>query len=282
MERSEFFKKAVLGLGAASLASTANSKSKKNEFVGFNHLPLEKEIRTMKTILHKSDTRGHANHGWLDAHHSFSFASYYNPQRMNFGVLRVLNDDWIDGGKGFGRHPHDNMEIITIPLYGDLEHKDSMGNAGVIKQHDVQVMSAGTGIYHSEFNANQDKKVNLFQIWVFPNKENVTPRYDQKTYLPQDRQNKLQLLVSPEQDGALTINQEAWFSMGKFKKGEELEYEIKKKGNGVYALVVEGNVSIDGQLLNKRDALGVWDTKSIKIKAEDDMEILLLDVPIDV
>jgi len=282
MERSEFFKKAVLGLGAASLAGAASAETKKEQIVGFNHLPLEKEIKTMKTILHKSETRGGANHGWLNAKHSFSFASYYNPERMGFGVLRVLNDDIIDGGKGFGRHPHENMEIITIPLEGDLEHKDSMGNSGVIKQFDVQMMSAGTGIYHSEFNANADKKVNLFQIWVFPKKQDVTPRYEQKAFLPQDRLNNLQLLVSPENDGALTINQDAWFSMGKFENGQEIEYSIKKKGNGVYAMVVEGSVTIEGQTLNKRDALGVWDTESIKIKANSDFEILLLDVPMEV
>ncbi len=281
MERSEFFKKAVLGLGAASLVGNVSAETKKEQIVGFNHLPLEKEIKTMKTVLHKSETRGGANHGWLNAKHSFSFASYYNPQRMNFGVLRVLNDDIIQGGKGFGRHPHDNMEIITIPLEGDLEHKDSMGNAGIIKQYDVQVMSAGTGIYHSEFNANADKHVNLFQIWVFPNKENVTPRYDQKTYLPTDRENKFQLLVSPLNDGSLTIHQDAWFSMGKFEKGKEVPYEIKKKGNGVYTLVVEGSVEIDGQKLNKRDALGVWDSDKINIKMNADSEILLLDVPME-
>lgn len=236
----------------------------------------------MKTVLHTSETRGHANHGWLNAHHSFSFASYYNPQRMNFGVLRVLNDDIIDGGKGFGRHPHDNMEIITIPLEGDLEHKDSMGNSGVIKQYDVQVMSAGTGIYHSEFNANPDKKVNLFQIWVFPKKQNVAPRYEQKTFLPKERENKMQLLVSPENDDALTINQDAWFSMGKFEKGREISYQIKKKGNGVYVLVVEGSIELEGQKLNKRDALGVWDADMFNIKIEKDSEILLLDVPMEI
>ncbi|HAR20085.1 MAG TPA: hypothetical protein DCR46_05445 [Cytophagales bacterium] len=233
----------------------------------------------MKKILHTANTRGHANHGWLEARHSFSFAQYYNPSRMNFGVLRVLNDDWIDGGKGFGRHPHDNMEIITIPLYGDLEHKDSMGNSGVIKQNDVQLMSAGTGVFHSEFNPNPDKKVNLFQIWVIPKKMNVTPRYEQKTFLPSERQNKWQLLVAPESDTALTINQDAWFSMGKFDSGTESLYEIKKKGNGVYIMVVEGNVRIDGDLLQKRDAMGIWDTDKINIEVNSDCELLVLDVP---
>jgi redox-sensitive bicupin YhaK (pirin superfamily) len=233
----------------------------------------------MKKVLHTANTRGHANHGWLEARHSFSFAQYYNPSRMNFGVLRVLNDDWIDGGQGFGRHPHDNMEIVTIPLYGDLEHKDSMGNSGVIKQYDVQLMSAGTGVYHSEFNPNPDKKINLFQIWIFPKKLNIAPRYEQKTFLPSERQNKWQLLVAPESDTALTINQDAWFSMGKFDSGKEVTYEIRKKGNGVYIMVVEGKVRIDGDLLQKRDALGIWDADKINIEVDSDCELLVLDVP---
>lgn len=233
----------------------------------------------MKTIVHKAETRGHAQHGWLDAHHSFSFANYYDPTRTNFGVLRVLNDDWIDGGKGFGRHPHDNMEIITIPLYGDIEHKDSMGHHGVIRTNDVQVMSAGTGVYHSEYNANPNKKLNLFQIWLFPKEKNIKPRYDQKTYLPEERENKWQLLVSPIGGEALGINQDAWFSLGKFDKNTELEYEVKLKGNGVYVMIVEGTATVSGHTLSKRDAIGVWETEKISIKATSDVEILVLDVP---
>lgn len=234
----------------------------------------------MKTILHKAETRGRANHGWLDAHHSFSFASYYNPQRIRFGALRVLNDDWIEGGKGFGRHPHDNMEIVTIPLYGDIEHKDSMGNHGVIKQNDVQVMSAGSGVYHSEYNANPNKKLNLFQIWVLPKKLNISPRYDQKTYLPEERKNRFQTIVSPQEGGeGLPINQDAWFSLGKFDKSAEISYEIRKEGNGAYIMIVEGNATIQGQNLSKRDAIGIWDTEKILIKADSEVEILILDVP---
>jgi redox-sensitive bicupin YhaK (pirin superfamily) len=233
----------------------------------------------MKKILHTANTRGSANHGWLEARHSFSFANFYNPNRMHFGALRVLNDDWIDGGKGFGRHPHDNMEIVTIPLYGDLEHKDSMGNSGIIKQYDVQLMSAGTGVFHSEYNPNPNKKVNLFQIWVFPKKQNIAPRYEQKTFLPSERHNKWQLLVSPHEGEALTINQDAWFSMGKFDSEKKMSYEIKKNGNGVYVMVVEGKVRIEGELLQKRDALGLWDTDRIDIKVDSDCELLILDVP---
>jgi redox-sensitive bicupin YhaK (pirin superfamily) len=233
----------------------------------------------MKTVVHKAETRGHANHGWLDAHHSFSFAGFYDPKRMQFGTLRVLNDDWIDGGKGFGRHPHDNMEIITIPLYGDLEHKDSMGNHGVVRQNDVQVMSAGTGIYHSEFNANPSKKINLFQIWVMPKEIGIAPRYDQKTYLPEERQNRFQTVVGADDPNALKINQDAWFSLGNFEKGKEPVYEVRKKGNGVYLMVVEGAATIEGQTLGKRDAIGLWETDTISIKADSDVEILLLDVP---
>ena len=184
MDRKNFIKKSLLGsVSIAAGGSSLKAKSQKKEKstydkmikqVGFNHLP-NKEVKTMKSILHKANTRGHANHGWLDSHHTFSFANYYNPERMNFGVLRVLNDDVVQGGRGFGTHPHDNMEIISIPLQGDLEHKDSMGNAAIIKQGDVQVMSAGTGVYHSEYNKNKDAEVRFLQIWMFPNKKNVTP-----------------------------------------------------------------------------------------------------------
>ena len=236
----------------------------------------------MNTILHKADTRGHANHGWLDTNHSFSFAHYYDPSRMNFGVLRVLNDDVVDGGMGFGRHPHDNMEIISIPLSGDLEHKDSTGTTAVIKQNDVQIMSAGTGIYHSEYNKNADQKVNFLQIWVFPKEENITPRYEQKTFKPEDRINKLQEVVSAKKgsDG-VWINQDAWLHLGTLKKDFKTEYTIKQKGNGVYAFVIDGEVTVNGQKLNKRDGFGVWDTAQISIAADSDAEVLLLEVPMD-
>lgn len=234
-----------------------------------------------KTVLHRSATRGQANHGWLNARHTFSFASYYDPNRMNFGVLRVLNDDQVAEGRGFGTHPHDNMEIITIPLEGDLEHKDSMGNSSVIRYGDVQVMSAGTGIQHSEFNPNKDKPLKLLQIWVFPNKRNVSPRYDQITLNMNERHNKLQQILSPSPEGeGVWIHQDAWFHLGKFDKDFTAEYEIKKNGNGVYAFVIRGAVKIEGELLNERDGLGIWETDSLSIQSvQEGTEILLMEVP---
>lgn len=236
------------------------------------------------TILHKADTRGFANHGWLQSHHTFSFANYYNPQRMNFGVLRVLNDDQVAAGMGFGTHPHDNMEIISIPLEGDLQHKDSMGNVAVIKKGDIQVMSAGTGIQHSEYNKNKDSLVKFLQIWVFPNKKNVTPRYDQITLNLADRHNKLQQILSPNADDAgVWIHQDAWFHIGKFDEGVEANYQFKKEGNGVYAFVLNGSFEIDGTRLATRDGFGVWNTTEINLKAlSTDAEILLMEVPMAV
>lgn len=233
------------------------------------------------TVLHKAATRGHANHGWLDAHHTFSFANYHNPDRMHFGVLRVLNDDRVDAGMGFGMHPHDNMEIITIPLEGDLQHKDSMGNTAVIKNGDIQVMSAGTGIYHSEFNPNDNQQTKLLQIWVYPNKKNVTPRYDQITLNENDRHNTLQQILSPNPDDAgVWIHQDAWFHLGKFDKDFSTNYQLKKTGNGVYAFVLKGDVTIGNIALNARDGLGIWDTDEIQITANSaDAEILLMEVP---
>jgi redox-sensitive bicupin YhaK (pirin superfamily) len=241
----------------------------------------------MNTVLHKAATRGHANHGWLDTNHTFSFAHYYDPTRTHFGKLRVLNDDFVDGGMGFGTHPHDNMEIISIPIAGDLEHKDSMGNIAVIKQNDVQIMSAGTGIYHSEYNKNKDSKVNFLQIWVFPKQRDITPRYDQITFKPEDRVNKLQQIVSPSKtDEGVWINQDAWFHLGNLKKGFSTEYIIKQKGNGVYAFVLEGEITVNlptgqagGQKLNKRDGYGMWDIDKFSITADSDAEVLLMEVP---
>ncbi len=233
------------------------------------------------TILHKANTRGHANHGWLESYHTFSFANYHNPDRMHFGVLRVLNDDRVNPGMGFGTHAHDNMEIISIPLEGDLEHTDSMGNVAVIKKGDIQVMSAGSGIQHSEYNRNKDKLTKFLQIWVFPNKRNVTPRYDQITLNESDRHNQFQQIISPNPDDAgVWIHQDAWFHLGKFDKDFTAEYSIKRKGNGVYAFILKGDVTIDGQVLNERDGLGIWDTDIIKIAANSpDAEVLLMDVP---
>ena len=291
MERKDFIKKGLLGTGMF-VASSALGNVIKNDIdelkelepIGLNHLPNPSTKIMENTVLHKSDTRGHANHGWLDSHHSFSFANYYNPERMHFGVLRVLNDDRVDPGMGFGTHPHDNMEIISIPIEGDLEHKDSMGNVAVIKNGDIQIMSAGTGIYHSEYNKNKDKLTKFLQIWVFPNKKNVTPRYDQITLNVKDRHNKLQQIISPNPDDAgAWLHQDAWFHLGKFDAGFSTEYGIKKKGNGVYAFIIKGDITIDGQTLNERDGLGIWDTDKIKITANtQDAEVLLMDVPMTV
>lgn len=234
------------------------------------------------TILHKANTRGHADHGWLNAHHSFSFASYYNPERVHFGALRVLNDDIIDGEKGFGTHPHDNMEIITIPLTGELSHKDSMGNASTITNGEIQVMSAGTGIQHSEFNSGKTK-TNLLQIWVFPNKKNVTPRYDQKKLDPAARKNKLQTILSPQSaDGVVWIHQDAWFNLGTFDKDVKTNYTFKGTGTGVYAFVIKGSFKIDEQELNERDGLGLWNATNFDLTAlTSDAEILLMEVPMN-
>ena len=235
------------------------------------------------TILHKAETRGHANHGWLNAFHSFSFANYYNPERMHFGVLRVLNDDTVEGGRGFGMHPHDNMEIISIPLSGDLEHKDSMGNSAIIRNGDIQVMSAGTGIRHSEYNKNTDTLVKLLQIWIFPNKRNVTPRYDQITLNLADRKNKLQQILSPDSnDSGVWIHQDAWFHLADFDKDKTAEYKVKKEGNGVYAFILQGDVTINDTPLSTRDGLGVWNTDTLTIKATGNAEFLLMDVPMAV
>ena len=236
------------------------------------------------SVFHKSTSRGHANHGWLNAHHSFSFANHYDPQRMHFGVLRVLNDDIVAPSMGFGTHPHDNMEIITIPLRGALRHKDNMGNQEVIHESEVQVMSAGTGITHSEFNANADQEVNLLQIWLYPKQRNIKPRYAQQSFKSEDRINELQTVVTPlgqEEGTAVGINQDAWFSLGTLKAGIEKEYKVRLKTNGVYVFVIEGAVSINGQPLSKRDALGIWDVEKLHIKAESDAEILVMDVPMD-
>jgi redox-sensitive bicupin YhaK (pirin superfamily) len=240
-------------------------------------------MKIMKTVLHRADTRGHANHGWLDSYHSFSFANYYNPERMHFGVLRVLNDDTVAGGKGFGTHPHRNMEIISIPLQGDLEHKDSMGNTTVIKEGDVQVMSAGTGVSHSEYNKNKDKSVKFLQIWVIPNKENVTPRYDQIATAGLEKKNAFYQIVSPNaSDKGVWLHQDAWFYLGKFKGGASTPYELNKQGNGVYAFILEGETEINGQKLGKRDGFGVWDTDRIHVDAIRDSHILLMEVPMEI
>jgi len=233
----------------------------------------------MKTIHHGGDNRGHVSLGWLDSHHSFSFGHYYDPEKVQFGALRVLNDDIITGGSGFGAHPHDNMEIVSIPLSGAIEHKDSTGTEAVINENDVQIMSAGTGIRHSEYNHFKDKMANFLQIWVLPKKKNIKPRYDQKTFNPSDRINKIQTVVAPDDVNAVWINQDAWFSLGELKSGYSTNYIIKKEGNGVYAFVINGSVTINGEVLFKRDALGIWDVENLDIAAGTDAEVLLIDVP---
>lgn len=288
MDRKDFIKKGLMGTGmfitSAAVGNALNNdidEIKPLEPIGYNHLPNQNPLIMENTVLHKANTRGHANHGWLDSHHTFSFANYYNPDRMHFGVLRVLNDDRVDAGMGFGTHPHDNMEIISIPLEGDLEHKDSMGNTAVIRKGDIQVMSAGTGIYHSEYNRNKDKLSKFLQIWVYPNKRDVTPRYDQISLDESERHNKLQQVLSPNPDDeGVWIHQDAWFHLGKFDKDFSTDYQLKKKGNGVYAFVLKGDITINGIALNERDGLGVWDSETLGLIANSqDAEILLMEVP---
>jgi redox-sensitive bicupin YhaK (pirin superfamily) len=231
--------------------------------------------------LHASQSRGQANHGWLKSWHTFSFADYYEPDRIHFGSLRVLNDDIIAGGRGFGMHPHENMEIITIPLEGDLEHKDSMGNTSVIRSGDIQVMSAGTGIMHSEYNKNTDREVKLLQIWVFPNKKNITPRYDQITLEPSASNNKLQQILSPfPEDEGVWIYQQAWFHLGKLHKGFQTGYALREKENGLYIFIISGDVTADDQKLGPRDGLGIKDAEKISLKADTDAEVLLMEIPL--
>ena len=287
MKRLEFLKKSLASGVAAMVAPFVlkSSNTKESTFnrlieqVGFNHMPND-EIGTESTVLHKAHTRGSADHGWLKVNHTFSFANYRNPQRMNFGVLRVLNDDTIAGGKGFGTHPHDNMEIITIPLEGDLKHKDNMGNGTIIKNGDVQVMSAGTGITHSEFNANAKQEVKLLQIWLFPNQRNVKPRYDQLSLQSIKKIDTFYQILSPNSnDEGVWIHQNAWFSLGEFTSTKQLNYDLKSKQNGVYAFIIEGQATIQNQKLYKRDGFGIWNTDFLDITATKGAKILLMEVP---
>lgn len=290
MNRKEFLKKSVLGAGALATTGIGSAVITNNidelrplEVLVFNHLPNTNSSIMSNSVLHRADSRGQANHGWLQSYHTFSFANYYNPERMNFGVLRVLNDDTVQAGRGFGTHPHDNMEIISVPLEGDLEHKDSMGNVAVIRNGDVQVMSAGTGIYHSEYNKNSDKTVKFLQIWVFPNKRNVTPRYDQITLNLADRKNKLQQILSPNPDDeGVWIHQNAWFHIGTLDEGFETTYTLKGgKGNGVYIFVLNGDVTVNDQPLHARDGFGIWNMEQFDLKANSAAEVLLMEVPMD-
>ena len=231
----------------------------------------------MKTVLHKANTRGHADHGWLDSHHTFSFAGYNNPQRNHFGLLRVLNDDHVARGMGFGTHPHDNMEIVSIPLSGALEHKDSTGRHKIIKSGEVQIMSAGTGIYHSEMNASKEEPVKFLQIWVFPKQRNIAPRYEQKEFDKAGRLNQLQTLVSPEENApSIWINQDAWFVQSDLEAGKQVEYKTHLAGNGVYVFVLDGDVKIGDQQLSTRDGLGVTDTDAFTIEASSNASVLFI------
>ncbi len=235
----------------------------------------------MKTVLHKADTRGHADHGWLNAHHTFSFGQYYDPSRIHFGSLRVLNDDEITGGMGFPTHPHDNMEIITIPLEGALEHRDSMGSAGVIRKNEVQVMSAGSGLRHSEANASRDELLRLLQIWVIPKTKDVEPRYQQIELKEEERKNRFQQILSPDSDDdGGWIHQDAWFHLGDLDAGTELEYQLKGAGSGLYVFVIEGEVEVAGETLARRDGLGITDAQAVTFKASANSEVLLMEVPL--
>lgn len=286
MDRNDFLRKGILGT-SIFVSATALGNLLKNDIdelkeldvIGFNHLP-NKEEKTMNTVLHKAETRGDANHGWLRSRHTFSFANYYNPERMHFGVLRVLNDDIVSAGNGFGTHPHDNMEIISIPLEGDLEHKDSMGNVAVIKEGEIQVMSAGTGITHSEYNKNKDKAVKFLQIWLFPNKRNVKPRYDQISIRDVEKKNEFYQVLSPNaNDQGVWIHQDAWFHIGKFDKEINTSYTLRKKGNGMYFFVLDGEIEVAGQKLSKRDGFGIWNTNNVTVKSLTNSRVLLMEVP---
>ena len=234
----------------------------------------------MKPVLHKADSRGLADHGWLLSKHTFSFANYYNPDRMNFGLLRVINDDIVKPEMGFGTHPHENMEIVSIPLAGSLRHQDSMGNKHIITAGEVQIMSAGSGLTHSEYNNSAQDDVNFLQIWVFPKEKNITPRYGQKLFTKKDRQNSFQTLVSPDKESdAVWINQDAWFSIADFDPGASLSYRKQQAETGLYFFVISGQVEIDGHALEQRDGLGLTGDKDVKINAKSQTELLCIEVP---
>lgn len=234
----------------------------------------------MKTIIHKSETRGHANHGWLNTYHTFSFANYYNPERVHFGALRVLNDDWIARGQGFSMHPHDNMEIITIPLEGVVEHKDSMGNKGTISAGEIQVMSAGTGVFHSEYNPSANDDLRLLQIWIFPDKKNVSPRYEQISLADVEKKDELYSVVTPDPDGpGMWIHQKAWFSLGNLSAGWEGSYSTHDDKSGVYVFIISGNAVVAGSELQTRDGIGIWDTSKVDIRTSSETRLLIMEVP---
>jgi len=234
----------------------------------------------MKTVFHPAGERGKADFGWLNSHHSFSFGHWYHPEKVHFGALRVLNDDLVRGGAGFGTHPHDNMEIISIPLSGALAHKDSTGTDGIINTGDVQIMSAGKGIQHSEYNASKTADVKFLQVWVYPKLQNITPRYEQKTFEESGRQNKWQVVVSPDAgDNAVWINQDSLFSLLNLEKGKSISYTSRFTGNGVYFFLLDGSISVADKILNTRDAVGIWEASEISIIASEDSKVLAIEIP---
>ncbi len=234
----------------------------------------------MEMIIHRAASRGLEEHGWLSARHSFSFANYYNPERVNFGALRVLNDDVVKPGMGFGMHPHENMEIITIPITGALQHKDNMGNGSIIRAGEIQHMSAGTGIKHSEFNASNDEPINLLQIWLFPKEDNIKPTYGQVNFKDLLKADELIEVATPEvQEGAVQINQNAWFSLGKFSSKKSFTYTLKDKKNGVYVFIINGSIAINECDFSERDGLGITETDSIELTANSNAFVLLIEVP---
>lgn len=238
----------------------------------------------MDKVLHPAASRGKANFGWLNANYSFSFANYFNPERLQFGLLRVLNDDFVAGGTGFGTHPHKDMEIITIPLKGAIKHRDSMNHASTIKAGDVQVMSAGTGVEHSELNASSTDELNLLQLWIFPEKTGLDPRYDQKDFSEEITPNRFVNIVAPrgkESEKALWINQQAYLQLGEFDAGQKTEYKIQKEGHGAYIFLIDGDAQIESEHLGKRDAIGIWNTGSIKFEFNKSSRVLIIEVPMN-
>lgn len=233
-------------------------------------------------IIHKADSRGYADHGWLKSHHTFSFAGYFNPERVNFGALRVLNDDFVAAGMGFGEHPHENMEIVSIPLEGKLSHRDSTGSSGVIEKGEIQFMSAGTGVTHSEMNGSSSEDVKFLQIWIIPNKKNITPRYGQMSY--EVNRNELKTLIQPTPaEGTLRLQQNAWFKMAKFDAGTDTSVKIENpETNGIYIFVLSGSIEIDGETLNSRDAIGVWETNEANVQIKENSEFLVIEVPMKI
>lgn len=237
----------------------------------------------MEKVLHPANRRGKANHGWLNANYSFSFANFFDPEKVQFGLLRVLNDDYVQSGMGFGTHPHKNMEIISIPLKGEIRHKDSMNNSAVVKAGEVQVMSAGTGMEHSEFNSSQEE-LNMLQIWIFPEKNDIEPRYDQRNFSELLDSNQLINVVAPKTDqseNSLYINQQAYLHLGNFQPGKKIDYHLKSENNGVYVFLIEGQANFEETILKKRDAVGIWNTSKISLEFNNPSKVLLIEVPMN-